>query len=388
MLTKNATTLQKTVKKYGTPLYVYDQEVLEGQCRKLKHHFKGVQFHYACKANSNPELLKVIRKEGFYAEAVSTGEIDLLRKSGFGKKEISFTCSSMTKGELVYASKNTGRVHLDSLMQLESWGALSLGREVSLRLNQGIGAGHHEHVITGGPGSKFGISLRDLPEAQEIIEKYGLVVTSIQQHIGSNVLDPAMFLKAAKKLLHTARLFPDISYIDFGGGLGIPYEPSEKELNLKVAGKEFQVLTQEFLKRTGNNIRFAMEPGRFLVAQAGCLVVEVVDKKKTSGHLFVGVNSGFNHLIRPAMYNSYHSVTNLSRLKGPKSKASIVGNVCESGDMFTSKRLMIEPHIGDILVIENAGAYGMSMASKYNQRALPKEVLITGNGIKDISYFN
>jgi diaminopimelate decarboxylase len=276
---------------------------------------------------------------------------------------------------------------LDSLTQLETWGREKLGRDVSLRLNQGIGAGHHAHVITGGPHSKFGIGLEDLPEAERIASAYGLRITGIQQHIGSNVLNAGMFLRAVRLLLKTAHRFPDLSHIDFGGGLGIPYRPEERQLDLKRVGKEFRLMVRKFVKDAGKDVSLAMEPGRFIVAESGTLLVTVVDRKETSARVFVGVNSGFNQLLRHAMYGSYHPIENLSQARGKKVPVTIAGNVCESGDLFAVDRSMVLPEIGDVLAIRNAGAYGFSMASTYNMRALPKELLVGRDGrIKDISF--
>ena len=385
-------TLQKlaliaAAKKYGTPLYVYDQAVIEEQCRKLKRHFPDVAFHYAMKANSNPEILKIVRREGIGCESVSLGELALAQKSGFTKEQINFTCSNLTEQELRLAAESGANVHLDSLTQLEIWGRLKLGDQISLRLNQGIGAGHHAHVITGGPHSKFGITLKDIPEAIALAERYKLRITGIQQHIGSNVLDVGIFVKAMRTLLATARTFPELTHIDFGGGFGIPYAPEQKQLDLKRLGSEFSRLIREFTAGEGKDIALSMEPGRFLVAEAGTLLVSVVDMKRTTKHLFAGVNSGFNHLVRPAMYGSYHPIENLSRSRGKREAVTIAGNICESGDILATDRTMTVPSIGDTLAIRIAGAYGFAMASLFNLRALPREVLIgPGGKTKDISF--
>lgn len=374
-------TMREIAKRYGTPLYVYDARVIRQRAQELKEHFKGAEFHYAMKANSNAAILAILKKEGFGVEAVSPGELERAMEVGFSKEKISFTCASLTEEELVFASKSAGRVHLDSLHQLEVWGKKKLGGEVSLRLNQGIGSGHHEHVITGGPGSKFGITLKDLPKAHEIAAQYNLRIAGLQQHIGSNVLDAGVFMKAVKTLLKTSEGFPDIRHIDFGGGFGVPYSPKEKRLNLKRLGAEWKKAVKGF----GNGVTFAFEPGRYLVAEAGTLLVSVVDRKETSKHMFIGVNSGMNHLLRPALYGSYHPIKNLSRTGGVRKDITIAGNICESGDLLALNRKMALPAIGDILAIQNAGAYGMTMASRYNLRELPKEILVDGTKAKNVS---
>lgn len=371
--------MKEFVEKYGSPLYVYDASLVRKRGEELKRHFKGADLHYAVKANGNPAILKIIKGLGFGVEAVSPGELTLAKSCGFPKSRISFTCASLTEKELVQASKVAGRVHLDSLRQLEMWGRLKLGRDVSLRLNQGIGGGHHHHVITGGEDSKFGITLSDLPEALRIAERHNLRVVSLQQHIGSNVLDAALFVKGMRTLLTTAANIPGITHVDFGGGFGVPYRAGEKRLNLKLLGAEWRRVAK------GLAYTYAFEPGRYLVAEAGTLLAEVVDRKETKKHRFVGVNAGMNQLMRPALYEAFHPIENLSR-KGKKEKVSIVGNICESSDIFAKGREIVSPQVGDILAIGLAGAYGASMASTYNLRPVPKEVLIDGNKVRDISY--
>ncbi len=379
--------LIQAAKRFGTPVYVYNQEKIEDQCKKLKKYFPYITFHYAVKANANPQVLRIIRAQGFGAEGVSGGELAAASAAGFKAKDLSFTCSNLKEDELRDAAASGARVHLDSLKQLETWGRLQLGSEVSLRLNQGIGAGHHKHVITGGPDSKFGIGLSDISEARQIAVRHGLQITGLQQHIGSNALDESVLLKAAVRLLKTAAQFENVSHIDFGGGLGVPYKPTEAPLDLASFSKALVTHVRAFREKQGRDVEFAMEPGRFLVAEAGSLLVSVTDMKETSRHQFVGVDSGFNHLLRPALYASYHPIENLSRTKGKKGSFSIAGNVCESGDVFATDREMFVPEVGDVLAIRNAGAYGFSMASRYNLRTPPKEILMTKEGkSKDVSF--
>jgi diaminopimelate decarboxylase len=373
--TMNPPTLRALAKKYGTPLYVYDQGAIEAQAGKLREHFPDIAVYYAMKANNNKKVLEILRRQGCAIETVSRGEIERAYEAGFAKKDISFTCSNLTGVELRYAAKHAGRVYLDSLTQLELWGKGKLGMDVSLRLNQGIGGGHHAHVITGGPDSKFGIDRKDLSHATQLAKRYGLQITGLMQHIGSNVLDDALYLKAARVLLATATEFPDVSHIDFGGGLGVPYAPKEKQLDLAQLSSSLSKEMDAFCVKQGRKIEFAMEPGRFLVAEAGTLIVTVTDIKTTSRHTFVGVNSGFNHLVRPAMYGSYHPIENLSRRGGSNVPVTIAGNICESGDLFAVRRSMLLPKIGDVLAIGLAGAYGYSMASAYNLRSFPREMI-------------
>ena len=362
-------------KKFGTPLYIYDAATMRDRAKELRESFPEVRVYYASKANTNPEIIKLIHDEGCGIEAVSQGEIDIARRAGVLKKDISFTCSNITAAELAYASKHAEVVHLDSLGQLETWGKLRLGPEVSLRVNQGVGGGHHAHVVTGGPDSKFGIDASQMKQALAMAEKYKLKVTGLQQHIGSNILEAALFMKAADAILQTALKVPGLERIDVGGGIGVPYH-GEKRLDLASLGRKLHVRFGSFAANYGRMPSFAMEPGRYLVAEAGILLTEVTDIKKNPTRTFVGVNSGFNHLIRPAMYGSYHEIVRTSAARGRAVKVTIAGNICESGDIFAKDRMLSLPRPGDIVAIMNAGAYGYTMASKYNSRPLPLEILV------------
>lgn len=377
---------QSLVRRFGSPLYVYDARTIQKRAQELVSTFKGIAVHYAVKANANPALLEIIRNEELGAEAVSPGEILIARKAGFKKKQISFTGPALSESDLRFAAEHAGRVHLDSLTQLEIWSRLRLGNDVSLRVNLGIGAGHHENVRTGGDDSKFGITEADLPRTLQLAKKQNVRITGLQQHIGSHVPDGSDYVEGARILLKAAEQFPDITHIDFGGGLPVPYAPGEKRANLGWIGREIQGYIRAYAKRTGRTTEFAMEPGRYLVAESGTLLVSVTDVKQTAEHIFVGVNSGFNHLIRPALYNAYHQIDNLSRNTGRLTPITISGNVCESGDIFAWDREGVVPELGDLLAVRDVGAYGISMASTYNLRPLPREVLIEDASAKDITF--
>jgi diaminopimelate decarboxylase len=379
--------LKKAVTRFGTPLYVYEGAVISRRCRGLLNAIPSASFHYAAKANSNPAILGLIRKEGLGIEAVSPGELRAARAAGFTKSEISFTCSNLTFAELRYAAKNAGIVHLDSLRQIELWGKAKLGRRISVRLNLNIGAGHHAHVITGGPESKFGISLSDVPRAKALAKKYGLTITALHQHIGSNVLDAHILLRAAEALFVAARNFPDVTHLDFGGGFGVAYRSNERPLDIARFGRGFGALARAFEKETGRSMTYSFEPGRYIVAESGTLLAEVVDIKKTSRRTFVGVNaSALNHLLRGILYGAHHEIENISRPNGRRLQVNVAGNICESSDMFARNRALASPEIGDILAMRNTGAYVMSMASLYNLRAPPREVLVSRGTLKDISF--
>ncbi|MCE9548966.1 diaminopimelate decarboxylase, partial [Candidatus Nomurabacteria bacterium] len=326
--------LDKIIQKFGTPIYLYEGNIIEKACAELKKNLRGVNLYYACKANTNLEIIKLIYKQGFGIETVSPGEIAITRKAGVPISKITFTCGSINEEELLSVVKQGIRVHLDSLHQVEMFGKKFPGKEISVRLNLNFGAGSHSHVITGGPNSKFGIDIKKIKDLNELVKKYNLKITGLHQHIGSNVLDANTFLKGVKALLENALLFPDLKHLDFGGGFGVPYKPSDKSLDMAKVGKEFKKMTSIFFKKYGRKLEVSFEPGRYLIAEAGSLITQVNDLKINSVKTFVGVNSGLNHFIRPAMYDAYHEIINLSNPRGKGEKVTIAGNMCESGDVF------------------------------------------------------
>ncbi len=373
------TSAKSLARKFGTPLYIYEAETIKRQYALLSSNtrYPKLDIHYACKANSNFAVLKLLRSLGSKIETVSRGEIMAALKAGFKREDIIYTSTSVSKEEMAFVVKNKIRVNLDSLAQIELYGRMNPEAKIGLRINQGIGAGHHSHVITGGEMSKFGIPLKHIPQAKSLAKKYKLKIVCLHQHIGSNVLNKNILLRAADKLFETALNFPDLESLDFGGGFGVPYLPREKNLDIKSFGAEIPKSMERFCKKYGRELKMMIEPGRFLVAESGVLLTSVTEIKKNPKRTFVGVDTGFNHLIRPVLYGSYHEILNASKIKGRKIKADIVGNICESGDVFGRDRMITPPHAGDILAIKNAGAYGYAMASHFNLRALPKEVLIT-----------
>lgn len=373
-------TSNQLIEQFGSPLYIYDAEKIREQFRKLANnitYFK-TQFHYACKANTNIEILKLIRGLGGFIETVSKGEVLAALKSGFTPEQIIFTCSNITKEELQFLIENNITTNLDSLGQIEKYGQLNPGGKISIRINQGIGAGHHSHVITGGPKSKFGIHFSQIEEAKQLAAKYNLTIIGIHQHIGSNILDTEIFMQAFKALLESAKHFSDLEFMDFGGGFGIPYKADESQLNISDLGAQITKTFSEFCEIYGKQLVMKFEAGRYLIAEGGTLLVTVTDIKNTPDKTFVGVDSGFNQLIRPAMYGAHHEIINTSNMNEREITATIAGNVCESGDVFAEDREILEPHEGDVLAILNAGAYGFTMASTYNSRPRPAEVLVDG----------
>jgi diaminopimelate decarboxylase len=375
--------LKRAAKRFGTPLYVYDERIVAERYRELVKAitYPKLEIHFAVKANANPRLLKLLRRLGADAETVSPGEIRLAKRAGFTGRQIAFTDVSASPADLDMVARAGVAVNADSLHQLEYLAKrMPKRRPLGVRINQGIAGGHHKHVMTGGPDSKFGIDPGQVKDAKRIAAKYGRTIDGVHQHIGSNVLDPPLFAKAMRALLGTARQFDRLDYVDFGGGFGIPYRPGEPRLDIAKLGKLIDQVMADFVAEAGYEPRLAFEPGRYLVAEAGTLVASVTDRKVTPHKTFVGVDTGFNQLLRPAMYGSYHHIENLSNPRGRKETITVAGNVCESGDVLATDRPLPAVKIGHLLAIRNAGAYGETMASTYNARPLPKSAVITEAG--------
>ncbi len=373
--------------KYGTPLYVYSEEILRKRCRELKHLLRYPCFsvNYSAKANTNIHLLKIIHEEDFSVDAMSPGEIFLELEAGFDPKDILFISNNVSEEEFRFAVERGVLVSIDSFSQLEKFGKLFPQHEIAIRINPGVGAGHHEKVITGGKKTKFGINAESKNEIKEILAAYHLKLVGLNQHIGSLFMTPEIYLEAVSFLLSFSEEFENIRFLDFGGGFGIPYhkEDEEKRLDLKNFGEKFDVLLEKWVKKNQREIAVKIEPGRYVVAECGILLGKVNTIKENSGIKYVGTDLGFNVLMRPILYDSYHDVEIYSetlRETQEKEKVTIVGNICETGDILAKDRFLPKVFENDILGILDVGAYGMSMSSNYNSRLRPAEVLITALG--------
>ena len=381
-----ATSPEALASTFGSPLYVYNESILRNSCRVIKNlvDLPGYSPAFSTKANGNPHLLRIIREEGLLGDALSPGEVHILHAAGFTKESIHYVCNNVSPDELAFAAENASIASVDSISQLETFGQVNPGARVMVRLNPGIGAGHHQKVITAGKNTKFGISLDDLATMQAVAKQYNLVLAGINQHVGSLFMEGKPYLDAADWLLGAAEHFPDLEYIDFGGGFGIPYRKYDGEAPLDMAsfGKALTDLIGQWQKKTGFRGKFVVEPGRFVVAECGLLLGTVHATKNNGPTRYVGTDMGFPVLIRPAMYDSFHDFeiygdNSLPRETIPQ---TIVGNICETGDILAKDRDLPEIHRGDLLGVLDAGAYGMSMASNYNQRYRPAEVLIDTDG--------
>lgn len=373
------------IKKYGSPLYVYDERILRKSCREMHNLLpkKNLRVNYSAKANSNIEILKIVRDEDIDVDAMSPGEIYVQKLAGYNADRIFYIGNNVSKEEMQYAINEKVLVSVDSLAQLESFGQINPGGDVAVRFNPGIGTGHHQKVVTAGKKTKFGVQKDFIPQVKAILEKYNLNLVGIDQHIGSLFLEPDAYIKGVESLLEIATQFSGLKFIDMGGGFGVPYHEGECRLDLKELSEKLNAVLDEFLKDYDNkDVIFKIEPGRYIPAECGVLLGEVYSVKENYGTTYVGTDLGFNVLMRPVLYDSYHAITTIKSNKSENGKevATIVGNICESGDIIANEREMRKVSEGDIVAVGNAGAYGFSMSSNYNCRLKPAEVLIDKDG--------
>lgn len=374
-------------KQYGTPVYVYNERILRQHCRDLKNLVTYPNFvvDYSAKANCNLAFLQIVKSEGLEVDAMSPGEIFMERQAGFAPEEIFYICNNVSAEEMQYAIDAGVHISVDSLSQLEQFGQIAPGHEVAVRFNPGVGAGHHEKVVTAGKKTKFGIEPKYIPQVKELLEKYDLKLTGINQHIGSLFMTGEAFVASIGALFEIAKQFPGLKFVDMGGGFGIPYkkEFDEAPLDLKELGEAIDKALYKFAEEYGEQITLRIEPGRYISAECSLILSEVHSVKHNHDKKFVGCDCGFNVLQRPIMYDSYHGIEvyRASDVKSEKTESvTVVGNICESGDILAKDRELPEIFKGDILGILDAGAYGFTMASNYNNRLRPAEILIRENG--------
>lgn len=367
---------EELIRKYGSPLYVYEEEVLRERCREVRTLLALKTYHpqYSAKANSNIELLKIIREEGLDVDAMSPGEVVQEQAAGFEADQIMYCSGNMSEAEMRYAHDHAEILILDSLSQADRYGTLFPGSEMGIRVNPGIGAGHDAKVITGGK-TKFGVLSEDLKEISEILQKHSLKLIALHEHVGSLFLDDTVFLEAAEILLKLAQQFPDVRILDFGGGLGVPYN-GEERLDLNGLGRRLTDLIVSSEQKSGRTYEIRIEPGRYIVAESSMLLGTVTDIKESAGVKYLGTDIGFNVLLRPVLYHAHHRIHGYSDSEEQETY-TVCGNLCESGDILAEGEQLPCMRIGDLIGIENAGAYGFSMSSDYNGRLRPAEVLLS-----------
>ncbi len=378
IITLQGVSLSSIAEQFGTPLYVYDASKIITQINTLKQAFTAVdlKIKFAAKALTNVNILKLMKAQGVGVDVVSINEGKLALVAGFSAIEIMFTPNCVGFEEIEEAVALGFSINLDNLSALEKFGATyGNTKNCALRINPGVMAGGNYKISTGHAHSKFGISVQQLPQIIEFVKQYDIRINGLHVHTGSEVVDVEVFLKVADILFTAGLRFEHLDFIDFGGGFKVAYKEDDRVTDIAALGKGLSDTFQRFCKQYGRILELWIEPGKFLVSGAGYLVVKTNVVKETPTLTFVGVNTGLNHLIRPMMYDAYHLITNLSNPFAERKKYNVVGYICET-DTLGAERLLNEVREGDLLAIHNAGAYGFSMASNYNSRVRPAEVLV------------
>lgn len=369
--------LIQIAKTYGDPVYVYDSGKIISQYNRLTNAFKGVKklkLNYAAKALSNINILRLMQSLGSGLDTVSIQEVELGLLAGFQPDSIIFTPNGVSLEEIEKAAKLGVRINIDNLSVLEQFGSKHPDIPVCIRINPHVMAGGNSNISVGHIDSKFGISIHQIPHLLRIVELTKMNINGIHMHTGSDILDIDVFLYASEILFETAKNFKNLDFIDFGSGFKVPYKEGDIETNIEELGKKLSHKFNDFCKEYGKQLTLAFEPGKFLVSESGFFLAKVNVVKQTTSTVFASVDSGFNHLIRPMLYGSNHKIVNISNPKGRERYYSVVGYICET-DTFASNRRINEISEGDILCFHNAGAYCFTMASNYNSRYRPPEVL-------------
>ena len=376
------TKLLELANKYGSPLYVYDTNKIQSQYERLTSAFssvKNLKLNYAVKALSNINILKFFKNLGAGLDTVSIQEVRLGLTTGIDPKNIIFTPNGVSLKEIEEVAAMGVQINIDNLSILELFGQKHPEVPVCIRINPHIMAGGNSKISVGHIDSKFGISIHQVPHIKRVVENTGMNINGIHMHTGSDILDIDTFLRATEILFDVAKQFDNIDFIDFGSGFKVPYKEGDISTDIEELGVQLSARFNEFCNEYGKDITLMFEPGKFLVSEAGVFLAKVNVVKQTTSTVFAHVDSGFNHLVRPMMYNSYHHITNISNPGGRDRYYSVVGYICET-DTFASNRRIAQISEEDILCFHNAGAYCFSMASNYNSRFLPAEVmLVDGN---------
>lgn len=366
------------VEKYGSPVYIYQTSKMKQQYDKMYHAFKDipVKINFACKALNNLNILKFFRNLGSGLDAVSIQEVQLGLKAGFQPQDIIFTPNCVSIEEILEGVKLGVKINIDNISILEQFGNIYGNKiPVCIRINPHIMAGGNDKISTGHIDSKFGISIYQLPHVHRVIEATNILVEGLHMHTGSDILDVEVFLRGAEIMLDVARSFPDLAYVDFGSGFKVPYKPDDYFTDIDNLGKELTKKFKKFCREYGRELTLVFEPGKFLVSEAGYFFARVNVVKQTLSTVFAGLDTGLNHLIRPMFYDAYHQIINVSNPKGKLRIYTVVGYICET-DTFGWNRKINDIREGDYLAFLNAGAYCFTMASNYNSRLRPPEVLL------------
>ena len=378
--------LLKAANKFGTPCYVYDASKIKKQYDRLINSFKTVKnlkINYAVKALSNLSILKYINYLGAGIDTVSIQEVLLGIKAGFSPEKIIYTPNGVSIKEIIKVSKMGVNVNIDNLNMLEQFGSTHSEIPVCIRINPHVMAGGNNKISVGHIDSKFGISIHQIPLLLRIVKNTNIKVNGIHMHTGSDILDIEVFIHAAEILFETASKFENLEFIDFGSGFKVPYSPGDNETNIEELGSKLSKRFNEFCDDYGKELTLTFEPGKFLVSEAGNFLCSVNSIKQTTSTVFAQIDSGFNHFVRPMMYGSNHYIENISNPDDSERFYSIVGYICETDTFATNRRISMISE-GDILCFKNAGAYCFSMASNYNSRYKPSEILFYNNEFTEI----
>lgn len=373
----NEQNLLEIARDYGSPVYVYDAEKILSQYDRLTNAFGNIddlRINYAVKALSNISVLKLLKTRGAGLDTVSIQEVKLGLEAGFEPSKILYTPNGVSLEEIEEVTKLGVQINIDNLSILEQYGTRHPHEPVCIRINPHVMAGGNTNISVGHIDSKFGISIHQIPHLLRIVENTGMNINGIHMHTGSDILDIEVFLYAAEILFDTAKHFKDLEFLDFGSGFKVPYKPGDIETNIEELGEKLTTRFNNFCIEYGRELALVFEPGKFLVSEAGKFLAKVNVIKQTTSTVFAGVDTGFNHLIRPMLYGSYHDIHNISNLNGKQRFYSVVGYICET-DTFANNRRIAEITEGDILAFSNAGAYSFSMSSNFNSRYRPAEVM-------------
>ncbi len=364
--------------EFGTPLYIYHAEKIKEQYQKLQTAFSAcnARFFYACKALSNINVLKYVQSIGASLDCVSINEVKLGFKAGFTKDRILFTPNCVDFGEIEEGKELGVHINIDSISMLEKFGTRYRDTyPICIRFNPHIMGGGNYKISTGHIDSKFGISIHQMRHIERIVKTTNLFVRGIHMHTGSDIKDVSIFLQGLQIMFDLAKHFPRLEFIDLGSGFKVPYKEGDVETDINLLGQKVTEAFKNYGQENNRNIEVWFEPGKFLVSECGYFIVKTNVIKQTTATVFAGVNSGFNHLIRPMFYDSYHRIENLSNTDSGERIYTVVGNICET-DTFAWDRQLAEIREGDLLVFYNAGAYGFEMSSNFNSRLKPAEIMV------------
>lgn len=367
--------------RYGTPAYVTDEIAVRENYRRIRDAFKPympVRVHYACKANAALAILRILEQEGSCIDAVSIGEVDACLRTGFPPSRILYTGVNVSTKELQQVVSRKVMINVDSISELGRLADLTTEAQISFRVNPQVGAGHHSHVVTGAKSTKFGVPKEQILHAYDLALEFGFVPFGLHAHIGAGVQEVGPFVEVTEVLVCIMNEIEDqlglkLDVLDIGGGVGIPYQPDEKAMDVDAYAREVTAR----IKGRCSAKTVAIEPGRYIIADTTVLLTSVVEVKDTGDKRFCGVDAGFNTLVRPAFYGSYHHVAVANKFERPgEFTYDIVGPICESGDFLAKERLLPKMEEGDLVAVYDAGAYGFTMSSQYNMRGRPREVLV------------